>query len=513
MDWWPSAVPFDPEAGAAFHTISEVQAGVAGLPGAAALVAGRDARASGWAAKTAIAIADAIARTHRVILVDMDFDDPRLHEAAGTRNDEGLSDIALFGASLAGVSRPVAGKPIHVVAAGPFVPDVDEAAASVPWPRILAEAADSGAKVLFYIPAERFTAEVSEIVPDAVFLGGTKDAWEADRDWPPAGVVALAVAPPVPPLEEPAGDVSVGIVPVDEPEEVAPEAVDEDIREALIADLRARQHSALDADVPPVETIDLTEPPPPELDSPLEDIGEPTFAPPTAAVARLETRPSHLRTVVVAGVTTALVAVLAGAWHFRRSFLPGDNATREQSAAPATAAQDDGAARPGGQPLAYSVAIEAHKHLPTATARVRTLSIAQPRIGFYTTPTLEDSVLWYKVMAGPLTDSTAAAGVLKELLSTGVKTGGNDWDIRSTPFAFLIGVFDTREGAERRMSELQQIDIPSYVVDVPYTGGVDRYHLYAGAYAAAAEAEVMREFLNSVGIPDSLVVRVGRAPS
>jgi hypothetical protein len=63
------------------------------------------------------------------------------------------------------------------------------------------------------------------------------------------------------------------------------------------------------------------------------------------------------------------------------------------------------------------------------------------------------------------------------------------------------------------MAELQQVDIPSYVVVVPYTGGTERFHLYAGAFVAAAEADVMREFLNSVGIPDSLVLRVGRAPS
>jgi hypothetical protein len=150
-----------------------------------------------------------------VVLVDMDFADPRLHEAAGTPNDEGLGDIALFGASLAGVAHRVPDRAIDFVPAGAYVPDVDEAFAAIPWHRLLAEAAEAGGIALFYMPADRFTAEVSEILPNAVFLGGTKDAWEADRDWPPAGVVALAIAPPVPPLDE--AESVVPAAPADEP--------------------------------------------------------------------------------------------------------------------------------------------------------------------------------------------------------------------------------------------------------------------------------------------------------
>jgi hypothetical protein len=337
-------------------------------------------------------------------------------------------------------------------------------------------------------------------------------------------VVALAIAPPVPPLDD--AESAVPTAPADEPEPVeapvavaevaedVPPDVDEEIRAALVADLRARQHSALEAETPPVVEIDMTEPPPPEPENPLEHMGEPTFVPaPAAGADRTPARPARRRAMVLAGIAAGLVALLAGAWHFRDAFGAGDEDATPLAAAPAAVAPEDVPASPAGQPLAYSVAIEAHKHLPTATARVRTLSMAQPRIGFYTTPLLEDSVLWYRVMAGPVADSVAAAGVLKELLASGIKTAGNDWDIRSTPFAFLIGVFDIRDDAERRMAELQQVDIPSYVVVVPYTGGTERFHLYAGAFVAAAEADVMREFLNSVGIPDSLVLRVGSAPS
>jgi hypothetical protein len=63
------------------------------------------------------------------------------------------------------------------------------------------------------------------------------------------------------------------------------------------------------------------------------------------------------------------------------------------------------------------------------------------------------------------------------------------------------------------MAQLSQLDIPSYVIEVPYTNGPPRYFLYSGAYSGAAEADVMRQLLRSAGLADTLVERTGRSPT
>jgi hypothetical protein len=168
---------------------------------------------------------------------------------------------------------------------------------------------------------------------------------------------------------------------------------------------------------------------------------------------------------------------------------------------------------PAAEPLPFSVAIEAHQELATAAERVARLSQAEPSMGFYLAPILVDSVLYYRVMAGPVRDSVGAAALLQQLLAKGHKTGSTAWDIRITPLAFLLGVFDSRAAAMHRVVELASLRIPAYVLEVPYSSGVSRYHLYCGAYAGPAEADVMRQLLARAKLDANLVERVGRTPS
>jgi hypothetical protein len=76
-----------------------------------------------------------------------------------------------------------------------------------------------------------------------------------------------------------------------------------------------------------------------------------------------------------------------------------------------------------------------------------------------------------------------------------------------------MGRYDTREEAVRETTTLKARGIPSYVVEVPYTQGPPRFHVYAGAYSGPTEASVMRNVLRNAGIMDTLVLRVGRIPS
>jgi len=122
-------------------------------------------------------------------------------------------------------------------------------------------------------------------------------------------------------------------------------------------------------------------------------------------------------------------------------------------------------------------------------------------------------VLYYRVLAGPVRDSASAAMLMDTLVAKRHKTGSSDWDIRSTPFTFLLDEFPTREAAEARMNELRELDIPSYIVEMPYTVGPPRYRLYSGAYSGPAEADVMRQLLRNTGLADTLVLRTGRITS
>jgi cell division septation protein DedD len=204
--------------------------------------------------------------------------------------------------------------------------------------------------------------------------------------------------------------------------------------------------------------------------------------------------------------------VLYGFWHYvgrdyvalrREAQRQADGVTPPPPTAP----------QPAGEPLRYSVAIEAHPDLPTAAARVESLTAAEPAMGFYIAPILNDNELYYRVLAGPVRDSAAAAVLMDSLVARRHKTGSSEWDIRSTPYTFLLDEFATRDSAEARMSELRGLDIPAYVVEIPYTAGPSRYRLYSGAYSGPAEAELMRQLLRNTGLADTLVLRTGRTSS
>ena len=168
---------------------------------------------------------------------------------------------------------------------------------------------------------------------------------------------------------------------------------------------------------------------------------------------------------------------------------------------------------PAGTPLPFAVAIEAHQDLPTASRRVEMLRSAEPEMGFFLAPVLVDSVVYHRVLAGPTPDSGSAAVLMQQLITRGHKTGGSEWDIRNAPMAFEVGVFDTREDAQARVDHLAGDTIPAYVLEVPYSSGADRYHVYAGAYAGPAEADVLRQVLAGAGMPANLVQRIGRPAS
>ncbi|MEX2282488.1 MAG: SPOR domain-containing protein [Gemmatimonadota bacterium] len=538
---WSDAIPWDPAHAPVPSELDRVLATRLGagaaegsVPVSAVLVvASETAWHDGWSVRTTIALADHLAKTYNCLLLDLAVEGGELHPSVDVENVEGVADIFLYGASLKHVIVKPPKRRFKFAPAGiggePMVVLTDTR-----WVRLLSEQKSAGVLVLAYVPSHSDGLEIlSDRIPNILALARTEEL-NVLADRLSADAVCLAViAPDDPIIEEAAAPVpetrAQPVVEEDDEEGKAPERNRERdfeairvprnaAREALIADLRSRQRAALmappPAPAPPVEelapAIEPAEPRAPAKprgpSRPQPSLSEPSFA-------TTEPRPTvKSRKRLYIGLSLVVLAVLiVGAWLVVRRYV-------ELSATPAVVppTTSTGAPVPAAPtvpssvvPLPYAVAVEAHQELPLAVERVNALSSEEKDIGFYIAPILVDSVLYYRIMAGPVTDSTAALAIMQRLLDKGHKTGASASDLRHSPLAFSLGDYESESGARARASEAGDLGIPAYVIEVATPAGERRYRVYAGAYAGLAEADVMRRLLRSAGLPDSLVPRVG----
>jgi hypothetical protein len=151
---WPNAVPFPSAEGGASPVLDRILHGPAAALTAVALVVGRSARASGWAAEAAASLAGRWPASRRAILVDLGLDSPSLHLEAGVSNDEGVIDVVEYGVSLGVVRQPSRDGGYDVVAAGLYTPEPDALLRSPAWGHIIDEAARERATLLIWVPAD-----------------------------------------------------------------------------------------------------------------------------------------------------------------------------------------------------------------------------------------------------------------------------------------------------------------------------------------------------------------------
>ena len=113
------------------------------------------ARHQDWAAHAAVAIAGNWAsRGARVLLVDLCFDEPRLHRAFNAANLEGITDAIEYGASLRRIARPANEEKFWVATAGTLVASSDGLLHGTAWRRLLATLVEGGVTVVTYQVAE-----------------------------------------------------------------------------------------------------------------------------------------------------------------------------------------------------------------------------------------------------------------------------------------------------------------------------------------------------------------------
>lgn len=562
MALWPETVPFPLQDGGLSPALDEIVGGPAAALTAVALVAGPQARASGWAAAAAVALARRWLGPRRVLLADVDLEQPRLHELLGLTNDVGLVDLIDYGLSPRRCTQAADGGTFDLLAAGGYALEPGDVLRDAGWTRLLVDVAARRATVLALVPSE--ADGVADVVARAGAVLVLADESEAHSvvetlSHPYSVLVVL-----VPAVEPAVGTAAAAAEPAAAEAEAAPTEADATptaadatptaadaaptaaerssdaeferirlptdsaARETLIADLRDRQRAA--RQVPPADSPLVPEPE--DVEVPAAAITMPGGAGEAAVTMRVESagddvsletidpgprqapparragwRPGRPLAWTLAVVL--LVSLLGGAWRYlanRLSVRSGAAIGEEAEPAPPLPAPVQ---VPAETPLPFAVAVEAHRDVVTAVARVNELSAAEPTIEFHVAPLERDGVMFYHVMAGPLPDSAGAVALRDTLIARRHRTAPMPTDVRATPLAFLIGDYSSRELAEQQLSELIRLDLPGYMILADAADGEPLYRVYIGGFASDAEADVVRQLLRAAGIRDSLVTRTG----
>ncbi len=170
-----------------------------------ALAATPFARNQGWAERAAVALARGwSAQGLRIFMMDLALEDPRLHEAVGVPNTEGVADAFLFGASIEHIARASPEGSFFFASAGTFPPDPAEVLSHPRWNDLAGGFSEALATLVLFLPTTVPGAEkILSRATDIVFLAGQGEAMEDHLG--PAAIKVVAVAGPVgsPPLAPP----------------------------------------------------------------------------------------------------------------------------------------------------------------------------------------------------------------------------------------------------------------------------------------------------------------------
>jgi hypothetical protein len=401
------------------------------------------------AVRTAIALADArAARGLHTVLADAAVSGPRVHTILGMDNLEGLADVFLFGASLSRVATRPVGHDFDFIPAGAYVPDPAGVMDSSRWTRLGSELEADGSLLMIFVPSGTpGLGALSRRIQRAVLVGAVREQ-ERIAGRLDRDCTVLGIVEPV-------------ATAVPDTVEPVPAAR-------------------------PVET---------QITEPLVLRNEPSSR---AAPARL-------------GLLLALALALGlGGWFLYQEYwaAPAGGAVAGAEPAPEPMPPPRRGA-PIETPIPISVALEAHQDLTSARQRVASLRRAEPNVDFYLSPVADRGGVYYRLLAGPVADREAGTALLQRLVDAGHKTAFDTWAVRPTEFAFLLGEYDARPEAGRRVEEMAEAEIPAYIVTVRHDAGEPRYRVYGGAFETAVEAAVMREMLENAGVEADLVPRTG----
>ena len=463
---WPTAVAFDPGADEFPASLEAVVALPPQKLRSLLLVAGPEALASGWAARTAVAVAAGLtARGRRVVLLDLCLTAPELHEVLGVENVEGVADAFLFGVPLKRLALHVPEQVFSFIPAGAYVPDPAEILTHPRWDHVLRELANTDALPVALVPAGAAGLdELARRFGAAAIFGASGEAEAVMTELPPECSVLATVRP------------AAGLVHVEGENDRGGEQPDP--LAALLAEVSRSEGEASRDEAPLLRQMLVW-----------------------LAVGAL---------IVLAGFAAWVAYRSLGSQTAAGPLEPVAARSEPAIEPPAPPPEPEIVPRPIETPIPYSVQVEAHQDPRAAAERVAALRRAEPGMEFYVAPANVAGVVYYRVLAGPAADLATAQMLMQRLVDAGHKASAEAWALAPTRWAFHLGDFDTRNAARARADELAAEGIPTYVVEIPYEQGPSRYRLYAGAYRTPGEAEVLADMLRRAGYEPQLVERRGR---
>lgn len=170
--------------------------------------------------------------------------------------------------------------------------------------------------------------------------------------------------------------------------------------------------------------------------------------------------------------------------------------------------QDDQSAK--AVPLTCSIQLGAFQSLDEGLDHVRLLTEQGLGGQMYIVPLhlVKAGGRWYRVFLGGFPSQDEARSELMRLVERGVVTEGSA-RILQTPLAFRLGIYDSRERAEKdRQDYLTRFSIPSYAFE-QRNDNAAVFCLYAGAFEEQGQAAYLGDRLEEAGLQGELVERTG----
>lgn len=156
------------------------------------------------------------------------------------------------------------------------------------------------------------------------------------------------------------------------------------------------------------------------------------------------------------------------------------------------AALEEQGASWGHVPLPYSVELAVFNDLARANAQLKKLGGDAEHVLLFVSPEWVHRTLKYKLMAGMLPESGAAAVLLRNLVGASVVQPDSlptraEW-VRHAPLTSDVGAYPIEKAAQMAASLLRLHGIPSYPVAMSNTDGSKSWRLFVSAFDAEADA-------------------------
>lgn len=213
------------------------------------------------------------------------------------------------------------------------------------------------------------------------------------------------------------------------------------------------------------------------------------------------------RAYAIAGLAT-LVAVLAVMTMLIARSAPPEAPPRAALQVPAPPALDSAlVANPGDSAAAspYAVQFVAANTLEGANFELRERLKSVPAGTISPVPIGTDRITWYRVVGGAYPDIRSADSLLAAVRGARI-VGGTAGFVVRVPFALLVDSAMTGEALATKLEPYRTRGLPVYALAQPDGSSL----VYAGAFAAPADAAVLQDSLSSAGIRTLLVYRKGR---